>query len=105
MQDGHLFLTGAKTMTKDEIISAVAFDCEQTKAVVKSVMESYFTTIADELAVGCAISLGHIGSFKIKEVPAHAARNPKTGEALHIPDGKRVKFIPSAALKQAVSSS
>ena len=92
-------------MTKDEIISAVAADCDQPKAVVKSVLQSYFATIEDCLGVGHDVPLGNLGTFKVKDVPAHAARNPKTGEALHIPAGKRVKFTPSAALKQAVSSS
>ena len=91
-------------MTKDEIISAVAFECQQPKAIVKSVIETYLTAIADEIGVGCAIPLGHLGSFKMKDVPARAGRNPKTGEALKIAACMRVKFTPSAAWKRAVSS-
>jgi len=90
-------------MTKDEMIHLVAFECQQPKAIVKSVLQSYFATIENCLGIGHDVPLGNLGTFKVKDVPAHAARNPKTGEALHIPDGKRVKFTPSAALKNAVS--
>ena len=92
-------------MTKDEIIANVSEYSDQPRLVVKSVLQSYFVTIEKCLGIGHDMPLGNLGTFKVKDVPAHAARNPKTGEALHIPDGKRVKFAASSVLKNAVSSS
>jgi len=105
MKDGHFFLPGAKTMTKDEIISAVASTCNQPKEVVKLVISTYCDVISNEISNGSDTPLGSLGAFKVKIVPAHAGRNPKTGEALHILQAWRVKFTPSAFLKRAVSSS
>ena len=55
-----------------------------------------------ELAAGRDIALYGFGTFKVTERSERKGRNPRTGEEMTIPASKAVKFVPSAALKDAI---
>lgn len=44
-----------------------------------------------------------LGTFTVEDKPAHAARNPRTGETINVPAKKAPKFKISASLKDAVN--
>ncbi|WP_337440601.1 HU family DNA-binding protein [Desulfovibrio sp.] len=45
-----------------------------------------------------------LGKFKSKAVAARKGRNPRTGEILEIPAGKKLVFITCKELKEAMRS-
>ena len=45
-----------------------------------------------------------IGTLTVKHTKARTARNPKTGEPIHVPAGQTVRFKVSGVLKEAVNS-
>ena len=47
---------------------------------------------------GVSVKLNGFGVFSVVETPARTGRNPKTGEELEIPAGRKVKFKPSKKL-------
>lgn len=59
--------------------------------------------ITEALAAGEAVQITGFGTFEVRSCAAHIARNPHTGERVHIPAKKRPAFKPGKALKTAVA--
>ena len=59
---------------------------------------------AAELLGGGEVTLPRLGKFKSKAVAARKGRNPRTGEILEIPAGKKLVFITCKELKEAMRS-
>ena len=55
-----------------------------------------------ELLGGGEVPLPGLGKLKVRETAAREGRNPRTGETLHIPAGKKVVFVPGKDLKEAL---
>jgi DNA-binding protein HU-beta len=92
-------------MNKSELIKAVVEKKSyRTRAgEVEEIVNATLDTIREKLANGEDIKITDFGSFKVEVAAARTGRNPHTGEAIEIPEGKRVKFKPSKALKEAVN--
>lgn len=90
-------------MTKQELITNLAEKSGLSKADVLRVVDALEQNIHQELAKGGEIVLASTGKFKVKDVPARAARNPKTGETIQVPAKRKVVFAPSKALKDAIA--
>lgn len=65
-------------------------------------LESLCDVAAAELLGGGSVSLPGLGKLKIKTCAARTGRNPRTGEQLEIPAGKKVCFMASKSLKDAL---
>ncbi len=73
-----------------------------SKAESERVVEALFNSIADALKKGEEVSVAGFGKFSVKDRKAREARNPKTGETVHVPASKAVKFTVAKALKESV---
>ena len=96
-------------MTKQELIKAVTQalrekhpDKDVTAVMVEAVLEALGDVAAAELLGGGELPLPGIGKLKSRDVAARKGRNPRTGEILEIPAGKKVVFMPSKELKEAL---
>lgn len=49
------------------------------------------------------VNIHGFGVFSVKNTPARKGRNPKTGESINIPAGKKVVFKPAKAFKDAIA--
>jgi len=58
--------------------------------------------IIDELARGNRIEFREFGIFELKRRKERTARNPKTGEAVHVPARTVVAFKPGRIMKERV---
>ncbi|MDZ4784600.1 MAG: HU family DNA-binding protein [bacterium] len=58
--------------------------------------------IMECLKRGYKIPLVGLGKLYVRKTKARMGRNPATGEPIHIPSKKRIRFSASKALKQAV---
>jgi nucleoid DNA-binding protein len=56
----------------------------------------------DSLKRGYKIPLMGLGKLYVRESKARTGRNPATGEMIHIPKRKRVRFTAAKALKERV---
>jgi DNA-binding protein HU-beta len=54
------------------------------------------------LKKGYKIPLLGLGKLYVRKTKARMGRNPATGEPIHIPSKKRIRFTASKSLKQAV---
>lgn len=85
-----------------QIIKDVAeqFDTSQKLAgqLVKAVIEG----ITKELLAKESIRVTDLGTISLQLKKARNARNPKTGEAVLVPEKKVIKFKPATSLKEKV---
>jgi DNA-binding protein HU-beta len=89
-------------MNKGDLAEAVMSKIESTKKSADDAVEAVFETITDALKKGGEVSIAGFGVFVAKKRAAREARNPRTGEKVHVPATTVPKFRPGKALKDAV---
>lgn len=89
-------------MTKEEIIAKMATSAGITKAAASHALEAFTGAVMASLKKGKKVSLVNFGTFTVAKRKARTGRNPRTGEALHIPAARVPKFSAGKALKSAV---
>lgn len=89
-------------LIKAEIVAAIAEINGLSKNKVGEILDSLIELIIRQLSMGHDFRLNEIGTFKVKDTPARAGRNPTTGESITIPARKRIVFKPTPGLKNAV---
>ena len=70
-----------------------------TKANAKAIMDSVRDQLVSSILAGKRVSLFGLGTFLTRETKEKSGRNPKTGEKIQIPAGRKVVFKPAKALK------
>ena len=78
-------------MTKADIVDRVAAGTGLTKLETEAIIEGFFKTVIEALKEGRGIEIRGFGSYKVKKKNARHARNPKTGEQVHVPE----HFVPT----------
>lgn len=98
-------------MTKQELIKAVTqtvrtMDPQRnvTAVMVEAVLDALVDVTAAELLGGGEITLPRLGKFKSKAVAARKVRNPRNGEILEIPAGRKLVFTACKDLKETMRS-
>ncbi|SFO14133.1 HU family DNA-binding protein [Nitrosospira briensis] len=90
-------------MNKKELIDAMAAKTGSTKADAERAVGALIEVISDTLTKGDSLSFPGFGTFEVRERPARAGRNPRTGEELQIAASKIPAFKAGAALKAAAN--
>ncbi len=91
-------------MTKADIVDVVAQGTGLTKLETEAVIEGYFKCVIEALSVGQSIEIRGFGTYKTKKKAARFARNPKTGEKVHVPEHHVPVFKFSKDFKQQVQA-
>jgi integration host factor beta subunit len=91
-------------MTKAEIVEDIANKTGLTKKDVAMAMDQFLESISKALADGKHYEIRGFGTFKVKARKARMARNPRTGEAVPVPDRNVPVFKVSKELKDMVSN-
>lgn len=89
-------------MTKKELVDVIASKTEMTKKDSEAALSAVVEAFKEALIKGDDIRLVGFGTFSVKETAARTGRNPKTGEEIKIPAGKRVAFKASKELKEVL---
>ncbi len=71
-------------MTKAEVVSEIATRTSTDKAVVSTVVESFFTVLKDSMGKGEDVFFRGFGSFIVKKRARKIARNIKEAKAIVI---------------------
>ena len=80
-------------MNKKELIDKISIETKVTKRHTRKVMDKMIDIIKDELREGREVKIVGFGTYTTKTRSPHKARNPKTDEAIYVPDTKSfVKF-------------
>ena len=90
-------------MNQSELIIKIA----QISGIPRRDVEHTLKTAGDVVAAGLAeegeVTLPGLGKLVTQDKTARDARNPKTGETIHVPAHKAIKFRAAKALKDAVA--
>jgi len=94
---------GNSAITKSEMIEVLAADQPQlayrdVELAVKGLLEC----MSSALATGERIEVRGFGSFSLHYRPARVGRNPKTGNAVKVPDKHVPHFKPGKELRERV---
>jgi DNA-binding protein HU-beta len=89
-------------MTKADIVDRVAAGTGLTKLETEAIIEGFLKTVIDALKEGKGIEIRGFGSYKVKKKSARAARNPKTGDQVMVPEHYVPTFKFSKDFKEMV---
>ena len=84
-------------MNRLDIIKAVS-KVLTTKSEAAEAVHAAFKTMSDALKNGEKVVISNFGTFRVKERAERQGRNPKTGEAVHVPRRRSVRFKASKNL-------
>lgn len=90
------------TIKKTQLIQMLADKVGATKKDAAASLEALVETLTGLLKKGEKINITGLGIFKVADRKAREGRNPRTGEAIHIPASKKLRFTASKILKEAV---
>ncbi len=89
-------------MNKASLVEHVANATGLSKKQAQAAVEAVFSGITDALARGESVSVVGFGTFSVTQRAARTARNPRTGETIHVPASRAPKFKAGKSLKEAV---
>ncbi|MDR2436584.1 MAG: HU family DNA-binding protein [Endomicrobium sp.] len=89
-------------MKKTDIIKKVADASGLTQGDANKAIKALVKVIQLTLKTGGVISLSGLGSFRAKPRKERLGRNPKTGDIIPIPPGKKVSFKPTTTLRKII---
>jgi DNA-binding protein HU-beta len=92
-------------MTKAELISAVAEKSGMTKKDSDAAVTAMIDAITEALVQNDKVALVGFGTFEVKTRAARQGINPRTKEAITIPESKLPTFKAGKLLKEAVEAS
>jgi integration host factor subunit alpha len=91
------------TLTKDDIVEAVAEETGFPKTQSVELVETLLELIKKALESGADVLVSGFGKFKVREKKARQGRNPYTGEGVIIEPRRVVTFKWSRKLRQKIN--
>lgn len=86
-------------MTKTELVQSLAERTGMGKGQAGHTLDVILDIIGDELAAGRKVTLTGFGTFSVSRREGRDARNPATGDTIHVPERNVPKFKAGAVLK------
>jgi integration host factor subunit alpha len=90
-------------MTKKELADVIHVKIGLSRRESAEIVEFFFQTVKEKLAVGEGIKIPGFGSFRLQKRKARKGRNPATGGAIVISDRTVVTFKPSRFLRDSIN--
>jgi len=90
-------------MNKSELIQALAERQKLPLIKAEKIVNAIFEQMIDALKSGERIEIRGFGSFENRHYEAYVGRNPKTGEAIHVPPKRLPFFKVGKELKERVN--
>ena len=90
-------------MTKKEIVKQISESIDETQLKTKEIVQQTFDAIVETLIRDGRIELRNFGVFEVKRRKARKARNPRTGDPVHVPSKNVVTFKPGKRMEERVS--
>ena len=89
-------------MNKSELIKAIATKAGLPQKQAADALTAFQTVILEALKAGENVQVTGFGTFEVRTRAARQSRNPRTGEAVEIPEKKVPAFKAGKVLKEAV---
>ena len=92
----------AKSVSKADLINAVAEKSDLTKKDVKTVVDTMLETVSSHLKQGDKVQLTGFGTFEVRDRKARTGVKPGTTDKIDIPASKYPAFKPGKGLKDNI---
>ncbi|MBK8442897.1 MAG: HU family DNA-binding protein [Sphingobacteriales bacterium] len=89
-------------MNRTQLVDHIAKEANLTKSQASYALDALTNGVVSALKTGDKIAISGLGSFQLSIRPARTARNPKTGEAVQVPEKKQVKFKVAKGLEDSL---
>ena len=89
-------------MTKKDIAKSISERAGIPMVQALSIVQSVFGGIIETLVSEGRIELRNFGVFEVRKRKARKARNPRTGEAVAVPEHLAISFKAGLAMQQRV---
>lgn len=89
-------------MNKKGLVNYVAEELQSTKKEAKAAVDAVLTGVVRSIVENGSLRLTNFGAFEVKLQSARKARNPKTGQAIEVPEKHVVRFKAGKELKELV---
>ena len=89
--------------TRQTLIDAIAKDGDMPKRSALYVLDAVLDNITIALEKDGVVQIAGFGAFRIETRPARTGRNPRTGEAVSVPERRSIKFSPAGRLLDALN--
>ena len=89
-------------MNKSELIAQLAKSAGITQKEAQKAVDAIIQAVIKALKTGHEVSLTGFGTFTVRRRAARSGRNPRTGDAISIRQGKVPAFTPGRALRLSV---
>ena len=90
-------------MTKKEFITVLSEKAGLSKKDTETFVNSFITTITEELAKGESVNISGFGCFEVRERKEKLCINPQTKEKMLVPATKTPAFKPGKVLKDEIA--
>ncbi|MCE1229481.1 MAG: HU family DNA-binding protein, partial [Firmicutes bacterium] len=84
--------TKPETLGIPELAATLADAQDLTKARAKATVDGLRDDIVANLLAGKRVNIFGLGTFEVRATKEKMGRNPKTGESIKIPAGRKVVF-------------
>ena len=92
-------------MIRSELLAALARDNPELRAEdVERAVDVFFDEIAGRLAGGGRVELRGFGAFSTRDRDARKGRNPRTGEAVEVPQKRVPYFKPGKEMRARLNT-
>ncbi len=90
-------------MKRKVLVEKIANNTQQSPLVVQKILREFVKVLAEALKNGDVITISGLGQFKAKLTKPKIGRNPKTGEAVPIPERKKISFRPTDWIRNFIN--
>ena len=90
-------------MTRKELTRSVSEDLGIDQSQARLIVQLVLDTVLETLATEGRVELRNFGVFQVQRRAARKARNPRTGEAVDVPERYVVTFRPGLVMEQRIS--
>jgi DNA-binding protein HU-beta len=92
------------SVNKSELIDKVAGEAGIAKSDAEKAVNAFVTVVQAAVAADDKVTVPGFGNWSRSQRSARTGRNPRTGEPVHIPAAKAVKFSVGADFKKQVNT-
>lgn len=89
-------------MNKGELIDAVARNTGESKATTEKVINETLDVIVNGVVASGKVAITGFGTFEARDRAARTARNPQTGEEIHVAATRVPAFKAGKGFKDSV---
>ena len=93
----------ASATTKHDMVKRVAAETDTPRNVVRQIVQAFLDDIIDELAHGKRLEFREFGVFDVVNRKPRVARNPRTGDPIHVPAKTVAHFKQGRAMRTRVA--